>query len=178
MSFKGKMLVATPNLSRDPNFKRSVVYIYDETPDMIVGLTLNKPSDKKVSDLFASTQEPYSGAYAEPLFKGGPVSEQSLLLLHTDDWQSQNTMHIGNQLCLSSDKFMFEKMQTGNIPNAYRFFYGISSWHPVQLENEIHTHRAWLTTDANYSIVFNYEGEDQWSKALDHTSKNLFDQYI
>ena len=178
MSWIGKLLVATPNLRTDPNFHRTVIYIYDEGPDIVAGLTLNRPSTKKVSDIFASSQEPYSGAYTETLYRGGPVSEQSLLMMHTDDWQSQNTMQIGNQLCLSSDKFMFEKMQTGNLPNAHRFFYGISSWHPVQLENEIQKHKSWLTTDASYSIVFNYEGEDQWNKALEHTSKNLFDQYI
>jgi len=69
-------------------------------------------------------------------------------------------------------------MATGNVPNAYRFFYGITSWHPTQLENEITKHKAWLTTEANYSIVFNYEQEDQWVKAVDQTSKNLFDQYL
>lgn len=178
MSYAGKLLVATPNLSQDSNFRRSVVYIYDQNPDIVVGLTLNKPTSRKVSDIFASPQEPYSGAYTETLYRGGPVSEQSLLMMHTDDWQSQNTMHIGNNLCLSSDKFMFEKMATDNLPNAHRFFYGISSWHPAQLENEIIQHRAWLTTEATYSIVFNYEGEDQWTKALDLTSKNLFDQYL
>ena len=178
MSYAGKLLVATPNLRSDPNFHRTVVYCYDQTDDIVAGLTLNRPSTKKVSDIFSGAQEPYSGAYAETLYRGGPVSEQSLLLLHTDDWQSKNTMHIGNQLCLSSDKFMFEKMSTGNVPNAYRFFYGITSWHPTQLENEITKHKAWLTTEANYSIVFNYEQEDQWVKAVDQTSKNLFDQYL
>ena len=177
--YKGKLLVATPALDRDPYFVKSVVYIYEETQDQILGIVLNKHSNIAVSDLFnANSPQGYSGALHYPVYKGGPVSQQSLLLLHTDGWTSTNTIDIGNNLCLTSDEFMFEKIGTGNIPDDFRFVSGISRWHPQQLKGEMDHYRAWLVTDAIYTNVFAYDSEQQWLNAIEFSSRKTFDKYF
>lgn len=176
--FKGKLLIATPTLDRDPYFIRSVVYIYEETPEQILGVVLNKKTDLSVSHLFHRSAEPYSGAFDYTVYKGGPVSQQSLLLLHTDGWYSSNTIDIGNNLCLSSDEVMFEKISQGNTPDDFRFVSGIARWTPMQLQNEIVQYRAWLETDAIYTNVFGCDGDEQWSNAMEFLSRKTFDKYF
>jgi putative transcriptional regulator len=177
--YKGKLLIATPALDRDPYFIKSVVYIYEETPHEVLGIVLNKPTDLKVFQLFGKqTAESYSGAYDYTVYKGGPVSQQSLLLLHTDGWYSSNTIDIGNDMCLTSDELMFEKIAMGNVPDDFRFVSGIARWTPLQLQNEIVQYRAWLETDAIYTNVFMSDGTEQWMNAINHSSQQTFDKYF
>ena len=90
-SFRGKLLIAKPNVMKDPHFAKSVVYIYEQTDKVCVGLVLNKPSYMNVGDIQTMRGVHNSGANGH-LYRGGPVSEQSLMLLHTDDWYSTNTI--------------------------------------------------------------------------------------
>ena len=50
-SFKGKLLVAKPHVMKDPHFQKSVVYIYEQTDKVVIGLILNKPSYMNVADI-------------------------------------------------------------------------------------------------------------------------------
>ena len=92
-TFKGKLLVAKPNVMKDPHFAKSVVYIYEQTEKVCIGLILNKPSYMNVGDIQTMRGALNSGASGH-LYRGGPVSEQSLLLLHTNEWNSTNTIPI------------------------------------------------------------------------------------
>ena len=81
-NFKGKLLVARPHVMRDPNFAESVVYLYEETDNVVIGLTLNKPSTMTIDDLQRLRGYECSGVSGQ-LYKGGPVSEQSLMMLQS-----------------------------------------------------------------------------------------------
>jgi putative AlgH/UPF0301 family transcriptional regulator len=177
MNYKGKLLVATPELTRDSTFTGSVVYIYEQTPDVILGLVLNKPTTTHLNDIIRTDGMGYSNT-GDILYKGGPVSPSVVLMLHTNEWYSSNTIQIGNGLALSSDEFMFEKIVMGNTPEQYRIMTGISSWLPEQLEQEIHQWKSWLVADTEYDIVFNSEGSEQWQEAITLTSQQTFDQYF
>jgi putative transcriptional regulator len=177
MNYKGKLLVATPELKRDPTFKQSVVYIYEHNEEVVLGMILNKPTDFKVNEIVRMEGYNFSGVY-DKLYKGGPVSPQSCILFHTDEWYSSNTMQIGNGLALSSDEMMFEKLSMGNEPDQCRLMAGVSSWHPQQLEEEIHKWKAWLVAEADPSIFFHKDGIEQWNKAIMLTSQQIFDQYF
>lgn len=171
-SFKGKLLVARPHVMRDPNFAESVVYLYEQRDNIIIGLCLNKPTTMSIATLQEMRGRYNSGALGF-LHKGGPVSEQSLLLLHTDDWNSQNTLPIGNNLCISSDELMLDKISEGNTPTGYRLMSGMSTWSVKQLENEIHTHNAWLVVEPSESIFFNDDSDAQWKEGIKLASTRM-----
>ncbi len=44
-SFKGKLLVASP-LLQDPNFYRTVVFLFEHGEDGAVGTVLNRPTNR------------------------------------------------------------------------------------------------------------------------------------
>lgn len=175
--FKGKLLVARPNIMQDPRFAESVVYIYEQTPQVILGLILNKKSKMTIPDLMAMRGEPNSGASGW-LYKGGPVSDQSLLLLHTDEWMSTNTMIATHGNAITSDELMLEKMVTNNMPKCWRLMSGISTWVLPQLQQEIYRHNAWLVVEPNESIFYTEDGEDQWKSAINLASTRMVENFF
>ena len=70
-SLAGSLLVAHPNML-DPNFRRSVLFVYAH--DLVDGagaVIINRPLDKQVADLI--TEAPPEGLADVPVFLGGPV---------------------------------------------------------------------------------------------------------
>ena len=179
MTYRGKLLVAGPILNANPVFTRAVVYIYEQRDDgSVIGVILNKPSEFKCSSLGLLKDIPFDPQLDETfVHKGGPVSETSVLLLHTNEWQSTNTLQSG-ELAMTSDMLMIEKLSTGNTPKGWRMFAGMSIWTEQQLAREIEE-RAWLVLDkpSNHSI-FDYNGDDQYLKAVYLCSKQTFSKYL
>ena len=174
-SFRGKLLIAKPNVMKDPHFAKSVVYIYEQTDKVCVGLVLNKPSYMNVGDIQTMRGVHNSGA-AGHLYRGGPVSEQSLMLLHTDDWYSTNTIQATHGNAISSDELMLEKMEHNNMPKCWRLMSGMSTWLVPQLQAEIYKHKAWLVVEPNQEIFYNFDEEDQWQAGINLASPRLMDQ--
>ena len=174
-SFRGKLLIAKPNVMKDPHFAKSVVYIYEQTDKVCVGLVLNKPSYMNVGDIQTMRGVHNSGA-AGHLYRGGPVSEQSLMLLHTDDWYSTNAIQATHGNAISSDELMLEKMEHNNMPKCWRLMSGMSTWLVPQLQAEIYKHKAWLVVEPNQEIFYNFDEEDQWQAGINLASSRLMDQ--
>ena len=112
------------------------------------------------------------------MYRGGPVSEQSLLLLHTDDWYSTNTIPATHGNAISSDELMLEKMAHNNMPKCWRLMSGMSTWLVPQLQAEIYKHKAWLVVEPNLDIFYNYDNEDQWEAGVSLASSRLMDEYF
>tara|TARA_A200000113_G_scaffold29638_3_gene24740 strand:+ start:1179 stop:1721 length:543 start_codon:yes stop_codon:yes gene_type:complete len=176
-NFKGKLLVAKPNVMKDPHFQKSVVYIYEQTEKVVIGLILNKPSYMKVGDIQSMRGESNSGA-AGSLYRGGPVSEQSLLLLHTAEWQSTNTIKATHGNCISSDELMLDKIASNNVPNCWRLMSGMSTWVVPQLQAEIYKHKAWLVVEPNQEIFYNFDEEEQWTEAVNLASSRMMENFF
>ena len=104
-------------------------------------------------------------------------------MLHTAEWYSSNTTPAGNYN-VTSDDFMIEKMSTGNVPAAWRMVSGICGWAPGQLQAEVKGHspykenKGWLTLTPSDAIIFEYDGEEQWQRALQLSSNQMVDQFF
>jgi putative AlgH/UPF0301 family transcriptional regulator len=179
-TYKGKLLVATPVLNHNVVFASSVVYIYDENPQgQVVGVILNKPSKFKISSLGSLKDIPFDPSLElKYVHKGGPVSDTSVILLHTNEWVSSNSQNANNQLSITSDLLMIEKLATGNEPKSWRMFAGMSVWGMDQLDNEVNNQNAWLTCDPTNTNIFDYDEEEQWLKALELCSQQMLSDYI
>src|SRR5213596_2403173 len=76
-SLAGSLLIAHPNML-DPNFRRAVLFISAHDPqDGALGVILNRPLDKHVSDLVSDVPPP--GLADVPVFLGGPVGRNQLM---------------------------------------------------------------------------------------------------
>lgn len=175
MSYKGKLLVAHPSLT-EGIFARSVIFVYQDDPSGSMGLVLNKPTQWKVSQIIREKGLIYEGN--EHIYKGGPVNEQALILLHEDDWYASNTMQIGKGLAITSDTVMMQKLSEHNGPTHWRMFAGIAGWSPGQLKMELKSRQGWLTCDADDSIVFDKDGERQWNKAIQMCANQMINHFF
>lgn len=176
MSRVGKFLIARPNIEAG-FFARSIVFIYEDTARGTAGLTINKPCGLDFAQIAVQRGQDYAPGQT-PIYKGGPVNENSITLLHTDDFISKNTLHTGTGLDVSSDEIMIQKIIDGNTPRGFRVCAGASIWAPGQLDFEIKKN-YWLVTELDHSIVFNYQpGDKQWESAINYTGQQFVQRYF
>jgi len=180
----GKLLIAHPNLPSDEWFYRTVVYIYADSQDKgTLGVCLNVPTNLSVEAL--CQQRHIAFPYSHPLvYKGGPVSDTSVIMLHTNEWRGMNTTPAGKSYSLTSDDMMFERLSLGDQPAYWKMFLGLCGWKPGQLDMEIAgqfpygKERSWLTADANDHILFELDGDKMWEAAIELSSKQMFSIYF
>jgi len=175
MNYCGKCLIARPKLDTDI-FKNSVVFLYEHTWDSVSGLILNKKSQYTTQSLFEhkNRQLPIK---PEPVYQGGPVNTKAVLLLHSNDWRSTNTMMINKDISVSSDNLMMQKFENFDIPVLYRFFGGGATWHQLQLEEEIRQ-GYWLVSELSTAQMFETDGLTQWDLAIETAAKKAVDNFF
>src|SRR6266511_5722621 len=76
-SLRGKLLVASPALV-DPNCARTVIFITEHNDEGAMGIVLNRPSETSVESVVPELAEIAGG---EPIYVGGPVQPEALVLL-------------------------------------------------------------------------------------------------
>lgn len=183
MNRSGSLLVSHPRLPIGHPFRESVIYLYDEAPQATLGIILNYKSTFSVKDLCKSKGIMFNDGRPK-VFKGGPVNEQALVMLHSTEWSSDHTHEAGSNYNISSDDKMFEKLASGDTPLFYRVFAGICTWGPGQLDMELKGKRpyrpenSWLLGQSNNDIVFGYEADEQYKRAVNLCSKQMIDQYF
>ena len=184
MSRVGQLLIAHPNLPENTPFSKTVIYIGHDGPQGVTGLVLNKPTHYSIKEFLNRRNFDVNVDTGHRMRIGGPVNNQSVFMLHSNDWESSSSVDVGKGLCVSSDDFMLEKISHGYVPAYWRMFVGACSWQAGQLEMELdgkHPYRSensWLTCDPNDHIIFNYDGEDQWYKAMEMSSHQMINSYF
>ncbi len=156
----GALLVAAANML-DPNFGRTVVLLCDHQQEGSFGLVLNQPLELHISDLLTVH------GWDSPVFRGGPVEEGTMHLLH-----SRGDLELGSQEILPGvfwgGEFtkLNELLTEGMVePAECRFFLGYSGWGKGQLDNEIERD-SWYLTPASAELIFCEDSANQWRATL------------
>ena len=130
---------------RDPNFRRTVLFIssHDEA-EGAVGLIINRPLDKQVSEL-VSDEAPEALADV-PVFLGGPVGTNQLMFA-AFDWKNRDTLRLNQNVAIEDAYQLAEEDH-----NALRAFVGYAGWSAGQLENELRQN-AWVLRKPDRSVL-------------------------
>lgn len=181
----GKLLVAPP-AQKDRYWSQTVIFVYEVSKHNTLGLIVNKPGDRPVSDLAEHNGLNYYSN--EMLYIGGPVNPQALILLHSNDWVSSNTFPITSEISVSSDREMLERVSAGDQPKHWKMCLGMSGWTNEQLEGEINgdppwdKKKSWLITPATIDVVFEKNIQRAWKKSVDYAVKtatcDLFSDFL
>ena len=140
----GSLLVAHPNML-DPNFRRAVLFISAYDPeDGAVGVILNRPLDKHVSDLV--TDETPAGLADVPVFLGGPVGRNQLMFA-AFEWQKGKGLKLNHHVDIDEAS---EQVEQGT--QSVCAFVGYAGWSAGQLEAEM-KQNAWLLQKPTRSIL-------------------------
>lgn len=157
----GTILIADPFL-KDPNFKRSTVFICDHETAGTFGFVLNRKEDLLVGDLLTGLE-----GCDFPVYYGGPVQMDSMHFLHQCPKLISGGVEITDGIFWGGN---FEEvvtlLQNGKLKqNQIRFFLGYSGWGEGQLETELKD-KSWLTTNGNKKLVFHLNIDLIWQDAI------------
>ena len=136
-SLRGKLLIASPTLV-DPNFARSVVLMTEHSEDGAMGIVLNRPGDAEARELMPALEDI---AHDDPLFIGGPVQPQAVVLLAEFADPDAAAWIVVADVVLASSHTELEDL--GGAVRRGRFYSGYSGWGPGQLELELEL-ESWI----------------------------------
>jgi putative transcriptional regulator len=151
----GSLLLAHPGM-RDPNFRHSVVLMSAHNAEGAMGVVLNRPLGKRLGELSGDfALGPLSGV---PLFKGGPVQTDQLVLVAWQTHPEGFRLHFG----VDPDKARQLLEEDGT---QIRGFLGYSGWSAGQLENEMRM-RTWIVADVPEDLLTHSQDESLWRTVL------------
>ena len=136
-SLRGKLLIASPALV-DPNFARTVVLITEHNDEGAMGVVLNRPSETAVEDVASELSEL---VVDEPVFIGGPVQPQALVVL-----AEFNDPEAAAWIVAADVGFVSAESEYDDLARAIRrgrVYAGYSGWGAGQLEGEL-AEDAWI----------------------------------
>lgn len=160
---QGSILISAPFL-RDYHFARSVVLVVEHGEEGSMGIVLNKSFHyvMTLNELVPALEF----APRIPVYKGGPVSRETLFYLHTLK-DLKGALPIGNGLYLNGD---FEQMQQyileGNpTEGVVKFFCGYAGWQGDQLMKEIEENSWMVTEQASEELLQPFQ-RNLWRNSL------------
>ncbi len=159
-SLRGKLLIASPALG-DPNFSRTVVLITEHGDEGAMGIVLNRPADAEVSEVLPELSDI---AVEEPIFVGGPVQPEALVVLgEFSDPDKAAWIVVADVGLVSADT------DIEDLPGAVRrgrVYAGFSGWGPGQLEDELEED-AWIVEPPIPPELFPDDPSTLWSDVLE-----------
>ena len=158
-SLRGSLLIASPALA-DPNFARSVVLLTEHGEEGAMGVVLNRPSETAVEDV---APELADLAGEEPVFIGGPVQPQALVVLaEFDDPGAAAWIVVADVGFVAADTA--EEVLERAIRRG-RVYAGYSGWGAGQLEGEL-AEEAWIVEPPMPAELFPDDPEALWQHVL------------
>ena len=159
-SFRGKLLLATPELL-DSNFFRTVILVIEHTTEGAIGVVLNRRSELNSVDVLPKwnlDKDSYS-----LLHWGGPVQEESLLALGLSKELVEEHPNEGlgriTVVNLNPETLDMTSMITA------RLYSGYAGWSAGQLNAEISA-GGWIVTDLADTDPFCETPEELWTIVL------------
>jgi putative transcriptional regulator len=175
-SVKNFFLVASKT-KNDPRFKNTVIAMFDNDESGAWGLVVNKPlASVPLSSLIHKSRNTTAKQkklfnVKIPVYWGGPVNENRILILHSQEYKNETTKNFKN-LSISSDyKILFE-IADKKGPKKSLVILGISSWGPGQLEGEMEIDE-WVLSEINTDLIFEMDNSKKWLSAINSSFMNL-----
>ena len=172
-SVKNYFLVATQEMT-DPRFKNTVIIMLENDERGARGLVINKPLASiplgsliyKSRNSTNKQKELYNVNI--PVYWGGPVNENKILILHSREYKNETTINFKN-ISISSDYNILFEIADNKGPKKNLVILGISSWGEGQLEGEMER-EGWTLSEVNTDLIFDMNNTKKWLNAI----KNSF----
>jgi putative transcriptional regulator len=168
----GQFLIAMPGML-DKNFERSVVFICAHSEDGAMGFIINRPQPMSFTDVLLHLQLVGEDELIRlpertvdfPIRSGGPVESGRGFVLHSDDYASESSIPVSDEISLTATLDIVRAISRGEGPRRGLLMLGYAGWGAGQLENEIAAN-GWLTCPASDDLIFDTPVEDKYDRAL------------
>ena len=159
---KGTFLIASPEIENGIFF-RGVLLICEHNPTGSFGILINKALELELPEEIISLSN-LSNPRVQ-LRAGGPVQTNQMMLLHTSDDTTQQTLNICEGVHLGGDlQFLQDILGEENGPYVHLCF-GYAGWTAGQLEREF-LDGSWLIHPATKQHIFHTPPEKLWRTLL------------
>lgn len=167
-SYKGKILISTPDISGDI-FSRSVVLIIDHSESGAFGLILNK-KNSKMSNRFKNFFD-----FEIEVYDGGPVENDKVFFIIKGKKVTENFTEINDEYYLTEDiELIINAVLQNEISiQDVKIFSGYSGWSSSQLENEV-LQKVWTVVDV-YNLDYTLPNDHTLWKSI---MQNLGGEYL
>ena len=168
----GQFLIAMPGLD-DGNFARSVIYICAHSDAGAMGFIINRPQQITFTDILLHLKLVDSNdaimlpnrTREFPIQCGGPVESGRGFVLHSDDYLSESSIPVSDDISLTATLDIVRAISNGRGPQRATMMLGYAGWGPGQLETEISSN-GWLNCPANEELIFDRSLEGKYERAL------------
>ncbi|MDO9415777.1 YqgE/AlgH family protein [Pararhizobium sp.] len=168
----GQFLIAMPGMF-DSSFARTVVYVCAHSADGAMGFVINRPQTLTFADVLLhlklmGEQEiirlPESTRDLQ-IQAGGPVESGRGFVLHSDDYLSESSIPVSDDICLTATLDIVRALSKGRGPSRAMMMLGYAGWGAGQLEEEI-GNNGWLNCPASEELIFDRSIPDKYDRAL------------
>ncbi|MDB5523562.1 MAG: hypothetical protein JWM58_1325 [Rhizobium sp.] len=168
----GQFLIAMPGMP-DSNFARAVVYICAHSTEGAMGFIINQPQQLSFVDILLHLKvigEEEVILLRDtvrdiPIQKGGPVETGRGFVLHTDDYLSQSSIPVSEEICLTATVDIIRAISRGKGPSKATLMLGYAGWGAGQLEAEV-ANNGWLSCPADDALIFDKSLDGKYNRAL------------
>ena len=175
-STKNFFIVATKEII-DPRFKNSVILMLEHDKDGAIGIIINKPIGKitigsliqKIENKTINRKEIFD--YEIPIFWGGPIDNDRILILHSNDYNDESTKKY-KYLSVSNNYESLISIADENAPTKSLVVVGISAWTVGQLDGEIDKGH-WNLSEVKEELIFEENNEIKFIRATDNSFLRL-----
>ena len=171
-SVKDFFLIATKKI-KDSRFKKTVILMLEHDKKGALGIVINKPLGQitlgslisQVDDQSINKKELYD--IKIPIYWGGPVDDNKILILHSKDYKNKTTKEYNN-LSTSSDLITLVEIAEKKGPKKSLVILGLAAWNTGQLDGEIELER-WTLSESSMDLIFEIEDNKKWLKAVNNS---------
>ncbi|PJB69611.1 MAG: hypothetical protein CO093_10035 [Alphaproteobacteria bacterium CG_4_9_14_3_um_filter_47_13] len=163
----GRLLLAMPSMG-DQRFYKAVIYVCAHDESGAMGLVINHElPGVNFSQLFSQLDiiVGENKAAATPVMSGGPVETARGFVLHSNDFEQEDTIRIDDDFSVTGTIDALKAIAEGQAPQKMLFILGYAGWGAGQLDDEIQQN-AWLVSEPDSDLIFMASPEEKWSKAI------------
>jgi len=171
--FTNKFLVAMPHLI-DPNFAKTLVYIFEHSEEGSMGVIINKSIPRVTADDILEQTRLDQLKPLPKIYFGGPMGLNQGLFLHSPDYKIEGTFEMPGNIHLTSNPLIIDDILGGTGPTDFRCTFGYAGWGPAQLDREFEN-SDWLIMPADLQTIFKSPDSQKWENAARHFGISMQD---
>lgn len=168
----GQFLIAMPGMA-ESSFARTVVYICAHSSDGAMGFIINRPQPLTFPDILRHLQlmgeeemiQLPGHARDMQIQEGGPVESGRGFVLHSDDFLSESSIPVSDDLCMTATLDIVRAISSNRGPKRALMMLGYAGWGAGQLESEIAAN-GWLNCPASDALIFDRSLDTKYDRAL------------
>lgn len=161
----GQLLLAMPGIG-DPRFERAVIAMcaHDENGALGIGIGRVVPR-LGLHGLLAQLDIGPGVAPDAPVHVGGPVEPQRGFVIHSMDWEGDDTILVSNRWALTSTIDVLRAISEGTGPQRWLAALGYAGWGEGQLDREM-TRHGWFTAPPSDALLYDVAVGERWSSGF------------